>query len=83
VGSSHSSTAGRLIMATPTLVRLASPPLMPRRIVLPMRVCWQSSRPSLRAVCDGELGLLLVGAGRCAFKVRQVTCAGRGYHADA
>jgi hypothetical protein len=25
VGSSHSSTAGRLIMLTPTLVRLASP----------------------------------------------------------
>ena len=38
----------------PTLVRLASPPLMPRCRELPMGVCWQSARLSLQGREQGQ-----------------------------
>lgn len=47
MASSHSSTAGWDTIDSPTVTRLASPPLMPRPRALPQGVCWHSSRPSL------------------------------------
>ena len=48
VGSSRKRMLGLVMSSTPMAVRLRSPPLIPRRSTLPIRVSLHSWRPSSR-----------------------------------